>query len=832
MFVPRLLTMLLALTVAAIAPTGATAAESLDGKYVAGLRDRQLFLLAERYCRDRLANSQISDDLRGELVVELIRTYSLHASMSLSPERERLFDEARGVAQVFFRDWPSHPQALLIKLQAALIPLSQGEVGSEDLEAGPRTPQVAEPVQPYLREAAQRLEELDKELAREIPIRRRQQPPPGALSAEQLVSLQRMSRLELARAFRLQATIAATEQDKLSLLVRASEVLQELLGQLPLDDASRPSVQLDLAQCLRLMGKHDEASALVAGLDPASLSLPLRWKARAELLCLAVDGRDMAAVRTLLSQTREIDWQSNAEFDLMRLEAMLWLGGRVRDGEPELGAPLDDQAADTAELIESTHGPYWSHRASRIIMARVPNGGSMSSRLLERAADGLFLAGDLERALAAYDKAARRARAEAKSADGFRLAFKGALVEQKRERHTEAADRFIAISAANHPQAAQAHLMAVWHQAQLAKNNAAARKQYEAMLREHVKRWSADPTASEARLWLGRLRESDRSWLEAIDAYANLPAESHHFSAAVAAMARCWKAHLREIGAQNQSTGPVAEQATRQLQRIAFGGEELPPAPWPEHFQMAALAAAEITLEYAPEKARDAEALLTAALERSPDASPTWRASAEAIRTLASTLQMANATEAREALAKQLENGDVDPMAVIRALSAATKRSAAAQRSKLAALQLIAIEHVLARLQLAEEDRNSLMLLRGEALLAAGRREEALDAYAQLAIQNPEHLPTQETYARLLLGDADAVSIQRALKQWRMVASRHEPGSLRWQQAKYSVAQCHYRAGNPAAAVPILRYLLEMPPGVTDIQLKDACDELLRKCER
>ena len=138
--------------------------------------------------------------MQGDLAVELIRTYALHAANSPPDQREELWKLARSTAAEFQRQNPQHPRGILIRMQDALTLLAQGELARQELEAGAADP--AESARKALREAAKLLTDLDKEIAREIPLRRRGQLKPEELTADELTSLQHNAIHQLARASR------------------------------------------------------------------------------------------------------------------------------------------------------------------------------------------------------------------------------------------------------------------------------------------------------------------------------------------------------------------------------------------------------------------------------------------------------------------------------------------------------------------------------------------------------------------------------------------------------------------------------------------------------
>ena len=54
-------------------------AEPREALFLAGLRERELFDLAERHCTDRLLDPELTEIDRADLTVELVRTMAAHA---------------------------------------------------------------------------------------------------------------------------------------------------------------------------------------------------------------------------------------------------------------------------------------------------------------------------------------------------------------------------------------------------------------------------------------------------------------------------------------------------------------------------------------------------------------------------------------------------------------------------------------------------------------------------------------------------------------------------------------------------------------------------------
>jgi hypothetical protein len=517
-----------------------------------------------------------------------------------------------------------------VRFEQALALLAEGEAGRLELEVAalPSLQRVA--MKQILREATNLLEAVGKELKDEIPLRRRAPPQPGGMAADELLSLKHHVAHQLARAHRNRALLfATTTDDRLALLLASADTLTRLFAQLSEGEALRDVAQLDLAECQRLLGRHDEADELLIGFNHDRTSPSLRLRAQAERIRIAIARNDLTAIRQLIGERRPQSSELSAELEFSRLEALLTL---ARTGSEE----HQEQAVQTAKSLEQTFGPYWGRRADQLLAAMLPHAAveSQNVELIKRKADGLYLQGDVDGSVAAYEAASNRARESGDLVLAFEPAYKAALVEQQNGRHVEAAQRLRSLANALAPKerAASVHLLAAWNAGQAAQRESAAQPLYREVLREHLANWPASESAEQARQWLGK------------------------------------------------------------------------------------------------------EGLL--AIHR---------------------------------------------------------------------------DH-------ADE------------LIAKGQRAEGLAVYSRLVEENPDSAVLQKCYAELLLGSSDAGELQQALRQWRIIVSRSQPRAPPWFEAKYSVALAQYKLGDRASAAMLLQYILQTPPGLTEIKWEAAYRELLSRC--
>ena len=769
----------------------AARAMSSDVEFLAGLRERRLFELADRYCTDRLASDELGEPARTELIVERIRTLATAAAHAPLDDRPAAWEKARHVAAEATSARPPSPRLVLIRLQDALTPLAEGELGRQEFQAGALPVEREQRVRQALREASDLLEALDKELTAEIPLRRRNEPRPPALSADELFSLAQQVRRHLARAAKNRALLFdAGSDDRLALLLSAAQTLQGATSQLAADDPQKSALALDLAECQRLLARHDEAGALLAGLDVEGAEPSVRLAARAEMIRLAIAEKDTALIERLLGSGREIEGQAAAELDFAWFEALVALARAAADAKDAAAAKqFQDQAAEAAKLLETNHGAYWGRRADQLLVAALPRGGgTVNVQLLMRTADRLYLQREFDQALTAYDDAASQARAAGDLSAAFELAYKAALVERSRQKHDAAARRFRTLGKglATHPQAADAHLAAAWHAGQRLKDDPAAGEDYAAILREHLALWPGQESSSQARVWLGRLLENQSQWAEAAQAYAGVSRTSEQAAAAAIGLARASHRHLAALAAAGEPTSEAAEKAIDRLRAFRDAKDNSAAG------RAAALAASELVLAYQPLRTSEAEAWLKEALASADDADPTWHAAAQAQLAIALASQAAKADEA---------------LAMLRQLGGE-------------------------RARLSRDLQERVARAEAESLAAAGRRDEALTLYAKLVAAHPDSGPIQEGYAELLLAGEDKQSLTAALAQWRIIASRARPRTELWRKAKYSVALAQLKLGDKAGAAALLRYVLSTPPGLAGTEWEAKYTALLEQCSR
>jgi hypothetical protein len=812
-----------------------------DARFLAGLRERGLLRLAESYCTTRLKEPDIAEAARADLVIELSRCLAEQAVNAAPDARGPLWQRAMEVTEDFARQHAGSPRLPLVRFQAALGLLARGELARREAQLVVDGQRLLEDSRAQLRSAVRQLEELNDQVEREVRAQstRGPSPPargePGRLSAQQLAALQKNVQRELARAYRNQAECyPADSPDRANALNQAVRLLQPLAAVDGADSLTWKS-RIDLIVCYRLLADYQTAGRVIEAVLQQNPPPATALSARAERLRLALAAKQLPEAVSLLAAGREIDGTISADLDYAWLETSLsaWRAASQAKN-PDEAAQWQAKASQIVGLIERNHGPYWARQAQMLAASYVQAmPGSTDLALLVRAAENSFRSGQLDDAVAAYDRARASAEKQADGKQAFDLGYVAATIEHQRGRHEEALARYrqTALAGPDQPRAPEAHGLAIYHAAQLAKDEKPATlDRYAALLEEHLQHWPQAAAADKARWKLGRLRQIQRDWAGAIAAYRTISPEDPQFTLAVDAVDQCVQSLVAERRAAGEPTASIESAAAGWFESLVFGPQGKAPEKWSPLARQAALAAARTWLNAAPPDYRRAAEILSAALAGAGDAPKQWSATAQTLLVF-SLAGQGRRKEAAELLA-QISAGPIEPLLeMLDGLGRVAAGAPAEVKVELAELRLRAVE--LLRQRGSEVDRSArqgLARIHAQALADAGRTDEAAAAYRSLSEEYPRDGKIQEAYAQLLSTRQDTVSLQAALAKWSEVIQKSEPAGDRWFRAEYAVAELHYRLGNKQRAVQIIKRLQLLYPAMGGPEMKARFQKLLGRC--
>ena len=743
-------------------------------QFVAGLAERRLFDLAALECRNQLSRSEISPRALADWTVELQRILTLAAIHTGPTERAGKWQAAHLVAEEFLTQHAANPRRVLIQLQDALTSLAEGELARFEAEVAAEPAAALEQARTSIRQASRAFEELDKQLTANIGSAPDRPTDSGELSGNELLALQNNVRFQLARTLSNQGLCyPAGSDDRLASLTLATEQLQRVLRQLREDDPLVWQVYLHLATCYRLLGNAEQAEqALIA---PASDKAPedIRALAAAEQAELEIaagkpqQALDMLeqqpASRTTMLAGKEAEYHlAAAQRAFVQLKAILALWKlAVEQKDEAASANWEKRATAQVGRLERQFGPYWGRRGELELLRSIGSDlpAQNNEDILGRTADNLYLKEQYEEAIQTYDRAAQQARDKSNSGGRFHMGLQGraggAKTAPPRSRRpaTSATGQLPTWNILRQPK------RIYWRPGTWLRWSAAIRPRpivMRLLLAEHLQLWPDSDTTLQARSWLGKLRESQGQWEQAVAAYRDIRPDTDEFVASFPALVRCWDKWLETQRDDGQNVEAAAATAAQYFDALILGPDRQWPAKWTPLQRAAAVASARVRLAYMNNACADAERALQAAWLSADQADEAWRNEAQSLLVVAIAGQPGRATEARQRL-DALGGESPDRMLdVVHGLSALGQHAGQDLREPLAKLQLAALDHLQqSNTTLQEPQRIRLEQVRAEALRAAGRVKESLNVYQQLAAARPDDGRVQMDFAQLLLESDD-----------------------------------------------------------------------------
>jgi hypothetical protein len=831
----------IAAVLCALCLEGIAAGEDTDGRFVQGLRERQLFSLAESFCEKRLADAKLPLPERTDLVIHLSQTYVDHARALPPDQSDPLWAKSFAATDDFARQFPQSNWRIVVRAQGALVLLARGELWRQRAEVTSDAARLTTESQGYLRTAIKLLKGHGDELAQ---LLREHRESPGEPTRSELISLERNLKSQLARAYRNQALCYPDESsDRDNALGQALELLRGLVG-LGAGEPLAWQASLEEVTCLRLMKQYAKAERGLADLDGQRPPAPIVLRAQAERIRLHLaQGRLDDAVKQVQAG-RRIESTTEPELDLAHLETYLaaWRVATRSQNKAEADA-AQARAAEVVQTIDQEHAVYWARRAEGMLASVIADAGLAGNlAVLVRAAQGYHRGKQYADAVRTYDEAARLARQQKQLDKAFDFAYTAATIEHEQQRHGEAQSRFrqLALDQPKHAKAAEAHLLAVFNAGQAARQRRPVNlDEYTSLLREHLQTWPKETAANHARFQLGQCYELQRRWADAIDIYRGIAVDHERFAQAVPAVARSYDALLAELRAESKSTHKLADEAATYFEGLVLRGEPPRlPERWSPTERSAALAACRLRLDHLPGDAqknaavfRGAERVLSAALDGQPAPPADWKPAAQSLLlvALAGQGQYARAADLMKDIASAPA---VVLFAVLQRLADLSRSVGDEDRRAMGKLQAQAAEALSRRrAELDDGSRKRLERLAASAVAASGDAKTAAEMFAKLAAAYPKDGDIQEAYALALLQLGDRAALEASLSKWREIQRNSRPATPRWFRAEYHVALVYFRLGDRRRAAEIIKATQVLYPELGGPELKARFTELRKQCE-
>lgn len=803
------------------------AAEALDARFLAGLRERRLFRLAQTWCLERLADPTLTPRQRAAWVIELSRTAAEQAAQVDAASAEPLWRQADDVLAAYLAESADGSGSLLVRVQQALVALARGSTLVEQATGAPSDATQIDAARTHLRAASRQLDSLAADVAQRQTARSRTAAAGDDLTAAQLGSLARQLDYQRARAWRYRALCydeAAPE--RADALAQGAQLVAPLAELSAADPLAWPA-RLELIACLRQMGRSEEARRHIERYHRAEPPVDVVLRIRAEEIRLALAAGDLATARRVMALGQSREGRGLYEFDAAALDTLLASWRQAREESDEAAAHAwQRQAVDLVAQIEQRHGPLWARHGAARVAELLVVGQAGRAVDLTRAAENFYRAGQLAEAIEAYDRAAEAAHREGDSADRFDAAFRAAAIAYRQQQFSEAQERFrtLAVAQRAHPQAAEAHLMAAQCALESANRSAASDfESYGELLAEHIAFWPQGATADDARLRWGRLLNRQGRWEQAAQRLAEVPPESSHYVAALAALAECYRGQLAARRQDGRPTHDLAVEAAQRFERLAFDAGRSA-GPYTEAQRTAALAAAELWLEGARRGYDNAWRLL-GPLYTDPQAPSTFRAQAAPLLIVA--LAGLGRHQEIAPLVEVLSESQVPAViAMLETLVRLQEASSGEGAADLAAIEVEVAQRLLERTsELSADERRRVASICAAALAAAGRSDEALEAYQALRAQEPRNAEILERYAQLVT-DSEGPQLAEAVELWRELESHSRPATPRWFRARLGRALVYHRVGDDDQAAKLIALTEALHPELGGPLLKAQFQQL------
>lgn len=802
---------------------------STEADFLRELAERGLDRTVLAYCRDRLGSRDLSADLRFTLAEAALRAEYSQALDSIGDDRETFWKQAGASLATLTPDVDRLAGALLELVQTTAelerdhLETHRAEQRSDDDAGRQSTGQ-------RLAAALARRTALDREIERLLKAR-----PAPASPARAAIDLRR-SAARLAAAWgeldllRLGVT-AAMPGD-----VRPDPRRAEGLFAAVLNEANRPDLStgapgpvhapgtpdrrdprgeaiVGLAIAKLAAGDAEAASRLIAGLPPSPDGGPLRDRWLDWQFVLAsrkAAPRPAGATPEQQFRQRLATFSDSVpppelalrEFDLLFDDAVK----AAAVAPPEAVASPEQKAAFEARVTAVLSRYRERYRTRWVIVA---DEAARRIRLTARYGPtvGPFVAAmtshwDAKRFAESVAIARRAVTAAAQEGRGqvvFDLRWRMGSLLVDREEWDVAAEFLLDAARADHPRAAEAHLLACYALGRAAERSG-DRTAWIAALDDHLLRFAQSPTRVDVLWQSGQAALAEEDWPVALARFREVPPDSPRAASSLAGVTTAYRRLVQDRDVSPDDRSRIVADARQTLEPRLTG------TAWTDTQVDAALFLAESALGQTPPDYPIAERWLKRVSEAAPPGSETpaaWLPRAHQLHVLA----LAGRGEI-ESARRKLRELSPQPRQLIEVLAGLDEiarwqpaaRPALAQLQRDAALDLDA-----ARNDLAPEEQTRLDRTLAEAFLATGDRAAAVLRYRALAKRLPADPTVQKTLAELLLAGDQIGDRKEALALFRSLESGSQPGSVPWLEYRLQHCAALAATGDTAGATKLLK---------------------------
>ena len=819
---------------------GNAAASPFDGedqRFIAGLRVRRFFQLAEAFCERRLREGALTKRAEADGTVEWMRVLSDRASHSTSAERVAHWKRVREVAERFLAESVDHPWRIAVEAERTWLAFSELELERMEFEVRVPNDQANDDWRVRLQAVIRQFGDVENNLKMAIPIVERSPAGAEGPTADDWRELLRVITLQREIARRCQGSAYPKgSNDRKAILETVRDRASKLARGEPPDSEYAIRLSILEASCQRELEDYAGAKAILDRVLSEELTDPLLIEATSERMKWFVDqGLPDEAIAILDAPKVGRLVEQNASLSLVLFEALVARWRITNSRDPSLAKTQEGVISEELARLESQFGGYWASRASLLLAS----GGAVTSpseqsgseqQFVLKSAEGVYLGGQVDQAIEMLDRASETAKAG--NRDWFPFRYKAARMLQEQTRHEEAAERLqaLVVEAPTHTLAAESQFLACWNFAQVAHKNPSRLQAYKDSLDFHLKEFAASRFQPEVAIWAAELAKSEGDWQKAMELGMSVSEQSPLFGRAILTLA---ESAPRAIAAMEDSDKKqTSAEAAIAVLRLAFLDENGNPLPdWSDKSDVASIAVATLLVEFVPDGHEPAEVILNLLLERSNSLTARQKSEALALKVVAIAAQVGRMSEAKETLMQILNSTPADLVPLSQRLERLLVTLKSSAREELASLVVTTVEAILKREgKLSASDRRRLQTARARALASMGKSRESLNAFEGLVREDPKDISAREGLATALTSNDDRESLERGLLEWRTIAQARSRGTEPWFRAKYEIARAQFRLGAKTEAAKLLLFLTKTEPGWKTCEVASQLEALLSAC--
>ncbi len=833
-----LITVLAVVLVTLVSPSHATfalqtdvdaQAQQDDQKLLTGLRERQLFDLANDYCQQLLESSDLPPQRRSTLVVHQLKNLTAKAVSSSSESRTKIWQQVDTIADNFSNSFQGS-RVFLVRAQQSLAKIAQARLIRQEIDARLAQPGADQTAILLLRSVRDELDETIRDIDRAIPQAQTNQTPTD-LSMPQLLALKGNLQFQYAVCNLERSQLYGTnaKADRKDALTQAQEQIAAANRTAEKGKTLWWDAKLASSKCYRLLGRNKEAATTLKALPITLLPANLKPQLRMERLQVALASQNPTQVRTVINEALQQTQRPPLE-DIGLVQATAWLA-RIPDAEQAVR--WKSISASLVKSIKSSHGRYWARRAELVLVDSIESNvaGNPAAMSVSPDADLLILTEAAQTALAdkrypdavaGFDKAILLAKRQSDYSSVLRLSIQQGQVYEKIDQHSDAADVLIdaAIVKPNLPQAAAAHLLGCWNLSQTITGPDAAKNRttYQQNLEQHLQTWPTSPTTESALFWLGEQHRQNRNNRSAMDTFLQVPTDSKRFPQALTQAAAAASNILLSLEQTQQPLEIMTDRLLGQLRQPATKDPALEP--------ITELLAADIDIRFRSRLPKE-DSLSSFAQD------PLIRDNGLTELQLAiDTLSKIKDTAAFSQQLSQTQNQPLQQQRLHGYLNAMRTRDDSSNSAKTLATANLTVAQQ-AAIDAQSTNQNGLATVWQLRIVdlqqALNQHEAAVATLAELVKAFPRKADLQIKLAQAMTQAYRKSDPEKAINQWRLLASRLRPESDNWFLAKYNVAELLHRSGKRDDALKLLKYIKANPPGWDNSKLKTDFDSLFQK---